>query len=205
MVWTVPRMAFMVMTARMTTILSTSPSTAEITAATMRMITRKSANCSRKIRNPDFLPPSCARWGRISPGALGLLGGEPLGATLEAVQQVLAGPPPDLVGFVHSVFSSFPRSGAGTQKTRPFVSPHPAWNPKVSPFQTAAGQACPCIDAAAPQLLVAPTPFYWAIIAYFLPGCQEAYTVFAGAFRLDEGRAAFYNKKYLYQREREER
>ena len=63
MVWTVPRMAFMVMTARMTTILSTSPSTAEITAATMRMITRKSANCSRKIRNPDFLPPSCSSLG----------------------------------------------------------------------------------------------------------------------------------------------
>ena len=71
MVWTVPRMAFMVITARMTTILSTSPSTAEITAATMRMITRKSANCSRKIRNPDFCRPPAARWGRISPGAAG--------------------------------------------------------------------------------------------------------------------------------------
>ena len=125
---------------------------------------------------------------------LGLLGGEPLGATLEAVQQVLAGPLPDLVGFVHSVFSSFPRSGAGTQKNETFCLPHPAWNPKVSPFQTAAGQACPCIDAAAPQLLVAATPFLLGHHSLFLPGCQEAYTVFAGAFRLDEGRAAFYNK-----------
>ena len=58
-VCTVPRMAFMVMTARMTTMLSTSPRMAETTAARIRMITRKSANCSRKIRRTLFLPPSC--------------------------------------------------------------------------------------------------------------------------------------------------
>ena len=57
-VWTVPRTAFMVITARITTVLSTSPSTAETTAARIRMITKKSANCSKKIRNVDFFPPS---------------------------------------------------------------------------------------------------------------------------------------------------
>ena len=57
-VWTVPRMAFMVMTARMTTVLSTSPSAADTMAARIRMITRKSANCSRKIRRTLLrLPP----------------------------------------------------------------------------------------------------------------------------------------------------
>ena len=65
-VCTVPRMAFMVITARMTTVLSTSPTMAEITAARMRMITRKSANCSRKIRRVVFLPPSCSSLGPYS-------------------------------------------------------------------------------------------------------------------------------------------
>ena len=54
LVCTVPRTAFMVMTARMTMVLSTSPSNAETTAARIRMITRKSANCSRKIRRVLF-------------------------------------------------------------------------------------------------------------------------------------------------------
>ena len=66
MVCTVPRMAFMVITARMTTVLSTFPSTAEMIAAMMRMITKKSANCSRKIRRVLFFPPSRSSLGPYS-------------------------------------------------------------------------------------------------------------------------------------------
>ena len=69
---------------------------------------------------------------------LGLPGGEPLGPAAEAVQQVLAGPLPDLVWFLHSVlFLSHSRTGV--QKSETFRPPCPAQVPKVSPFQTAAG------------------------------------------------------------------
>ena len=63
-VCTVPRMAFMVMTARMTTVLSTSPMAAEISAARIRMMTIKSANCSRKIRSTLFFVPL---WSSLGP------------------------------------------------------------------------------------------------------------------------------------------
>ena len=62
-VWTVPRMAFIVMTARMTTVLSTSLSMAEMMAAIIRIITRKSANCSAKIRGMLLRFPSCSSLG----------------------------------------------------------------------------------------------------------------------------------------------
>lgn len=43
---TVPSTAFITITARMTTVLSAFPDTMEITAAIIRMITRRSLNCS---------------------------------------------------------------------------------------------------------------------------------------------------------------
>ena len=62
-VCTVPRMAFMVMTARMTMVLSSSPVKADTMAARIRMMTIKSANCSRKIRRVLFFPPSWSSFG----------------------------------------------------------------------------------------------------------------------------------------------
>ena len=48
---TVPRIAFMIITAKITIVLSTFPDTMEIRAATIRMITRRSLNCEKKIIN----------------------------------------------------------------------------------------------------------------------------------------------------------
>ena len=48
-VWTVPRIAFIVITIRMTAALSASPMKPDTIAAIIRMITRKSLYCSRKI------------------------------------------------------------------------------------------------------------------------------------------------------------
>ena len=62
-VCTVPKIALRVMTARMTAVLSTSPSMAETAAARIKMITRKSANCSRKIRSTLFFVPACSSLG----------------------------------------------------------------------------------------------------------------------------------------------
>ena len=79
-VWTVPSTAFMVMTAKMTIMLSTSPSMADTAAARIRMMTRKSANCSRKMRGILFRVPVCsslepyrfsrsAAWAEVSPSS----------------------------------------------------------------------------------------------------------------------------------------
>ena len=57
-VWIVPRMAFIVMTVRITTVLSASPVMAEMIAAMIRIITRKSLYCSRKMRRGVFFLPS---------------------------------------------------------------------------------------------------------------------------------------------------
>ena len=54
--WKVPSMAFKIITANITIVLSTFPEIIEITAATIKIITSKSANCPRKILNTLFLP-----------------------------------------------------------------------------------------------------------------------------------------------------
>ena len=56
--WTVPKMALRMRTAKMTMVLSRLPETAEMTAATSRMTTSRSWNCSRKTWRPDFFLPS---------------------------------------------------------------------------------------------------------------------------------------------------
>ena len=53
----------MVMTARITMVLSSSPVKADTMAARIRMMTIKSANCSRKIRRVLFFPPSWSSFG----------------------------------------------------------------------------------------------------------------------------------------------
>ena len=57
-VWTVPSMAFMVITTRITTVLSISFINAEMTAAIISIITRKSLYCSRNITTGLFFFPS---------------------------------------------------------------------------------------------------------------------------------------------------
>ena len=55
---TVPRMAFIIITARMTAALSISFRTMDTAAAAIRISTRKSLNCSKKITKTDFFCPS---------------------------------------------------------------------------------------------------------------------------------------------------
>ena len=62
-VCTVPSMAFIVITISITTALSMSPSIPDTTAASMSIITRKSLNCSRKMRTMDFFLPSASSLG----------------------------------------------------------------------------------------------------------------------------------------------
>ena len=62
-VWTVPSTAFKVITSRITAILSRSPRNPETMAATIRITTRKSRNCSRKTRNRLLRLPSASALG----------------------------------------------------------------------------------------------------------------------------------------------
>ena len=62
-VCTVPRTAFRVMTARITTALSQSPKKEEIPAARIRINTRTSRNCSKKMRGTLFFPTACSSLG----------------------------------------------------------------------------------------------------------------------------------------------
>ena len=55
---TVPKMALRMSTAKITMVLSTFLESAEITAAAMRMTTRRSRNCSKNTTNTDFFFPS---------------------------------------------------------------------------------------------------------------------------------------------------
>ena len=57
-VWTVPKIAFIVITTRITAQLSTSFMKAETIAAIMSISTRKSLYCSKKITGMDFFLPS---------------------------------------------------------------------------------------------------------------------------------------------------
>lgn len=165
----------MVITARMTTVLSTSPSTAETTAARIRMITKKSANCSKKIRNVDFFSPFPQLIGAVPlqpPG--GLVAGQAARAAFQGVQQVLAGPLPDLIGCFHAFFFlSVPRQPGHAKKTSPFAPTPSRMDSKVSPFQTEAGPFGPCIDAAAPQSLVPATPFFYGASYPILQGLSR--------------------------------
>ena len=145
-VWTVPRTAFMVITARMTAMLSTSPRTAETTAAAMRMRTRKSANCSRKMRKGPFRPPSARTLGPyFASRRAASLPVRPSGAASKRDSRASA-------VCCHRdswVCKTDPPFG---EKTRPLqrdlgmLRPEPA--AKVSSFQSEAGPLGPCTDAA---------------------------------------------------------
>ena len=56
--WTVPSTALRSSTAKMTTVLSPSPETRETRAATIRMTTSRSLNCSKNTCTPVFFFPS---------------------------------------------------------------------------------------------------------------------------------------------------
>ena len=58
---TVPRMAFIMRTAKMTRVLSMLPENMEIRAAAIKMATSRSLNCSAKTANTLFFLPS-ASW-----------------------------------------------------------------------------------------------------------------------------------------------
>ena len=53
-VWTVPKTALMVITIRMTAVLSISPKKPDTTAAMIKMMTRKSLNCSKRAVSGIF-------------------------------------------------------------------------------------------------------------------------------------------------------
>ncbi len=55
---TVPRMAFKIITTKITTVLSTFPETIEITAAAIKIRTNRSLNCSKNIIATLFFPCS---------------------------------------------------------------------------------------------------------------------------------------------------
>ena len=61
--WTVPKIAFKIKTTIITAVLSKLPVNAEITAATIKMMTIKSLNCSKKTSKILFFLPSIKAFG----------------------------------------------------------------------------------------------------------------------------------------------
>ena len=148
-VWTVPSMAFMVITARMTTVLSTSPKTAETMAARIRMTTRKSANCSRKMRSTLFFLPPC---NSLEPYCFSRPAAS---AAVRPSSEQFSSRNSSIRFFCHTLFIRFILSGR-TQKGEAFAS-MPCIDTKVSPFQSAAGSA-PVLTPTDTQAVPA-TPF----------------------------------------------
>ena len=104
----------------------------------------------------------------------GLVAGQAARAAFQGVQQVLAGPLPDLIGCFHAFFFlSVPRQPGHAKKTSPFAPTPSRMDSKVSPFQTEAGPFGPCIDAAAPQSLVPATPFFYGASYPILQGLSR--------------------------------